>query len=77
MHTGVGATGDGQRNRTAEDRRERLLERALDAAQPRLGGPAGEPGPVVFEIEPGGQTSSRKTISVESERRGPSFRMRV
>jgi hypothetical protein len=50
---------------------------ALNGPQAGLRRPAGEVGPVVFEKEPAGQTSSRKTISVASERRGPSFRILV
>ncbi len=62
-------------------RSERRLELALDRALAGLRGPAAEPGSVVGDLEPvagqARQTSSRKTISVESERRGPSLTIRV
>jgi hypothetical protein len=77
MHAGVGAAGDRQLNRLTEDGLQGELDLGLDRAQTRLAGPAGEARPVVFEKEPGGQTSSRKTISLASDRRGPSFKMRV
>jgi hypothetical protein len=77
MDAGVGASCDGQLNRLLADRRKRTSQLALDRAQAGLRGPAREIGPVVFEKKPAGQTSSRKTISVESDRRGPSFRIRV
>jgi hypothetical protein len=77
VHARIGATCHRQRDRSLRDRGERALQLSLDRAQPRLRGPAREIGPVVFEEEPGGQTSSRKTISLESERRGPSFRILV
>ena len=49
---GVGAPGHGELDRAAQQRRERLAQRALDGAEPRLGGPAGEPRPVVLQLEP-------------------------
>ena len=57
----------------------RLRSLGLDRFTPLPGlpGPPGELSAVVLEDEPGGHTSSRKTISVESDRRGPSFRIRV
>jgi hypothetical protein len=77
MDTRVSPTRNRQLDRLLADRGERTPQFALDRAQPRLRGPAREIGSVVFEEEPAGQTSSRKTISVESDRRGPSFRIRV
>ena len=89
VHARVGAPGDGQRHRVAaQDDAERALELALDRAQAGLARPAREAGPVVLDQQPCDraelagdagrpQTSSSRTISVESERRGPSFRIRV
>ena len=72
----------------AENRVQRALQLRFDRAQARLAHPARESAPVVLERElahhrpalrfrPWRQTSSMKTISVESLRRGPSLRMRV
>src|SRR3954452_9713347 len=77
MHTRVRPSGDRQLSWLLAHSGQGALELALDGAQPRLRRPAGEVGPVVFEKYPAGQTSSRKTISDASERRGPSLRMRV
>ena len=52
VHPGVGAAGDGQLDRLAQDGLERGLELSLHRAHPRLPGPAGEPGAVVFDVEP-------------------------
>jgi hypothetical protein len=68
---------DRQVRRFTAESRQGVLEAALNRPKPGLQRPAGEVGPVVFEKEAGGQTSSRKTISVASERRGPSFRILV
>jgi len=74
----VRAAGDGERRLRAQDAPQGGLELALDRAQAGLRGPATEPGSVVGDLQPvAGQTSSRKTISVESDRRGPSFTIRV
>ncbi len=79
VNAGVGATGDGQLRVRAEDPLDRVLDLGLDRPLSGLRGPAGEPATVVGDVESGGgrQTSSRKTISVESERRGPSLTIRV
>ena len=67
-----------RRRLSTPDRPERASRaRPGPCAAPGCARPARESGPVVFEKEPGGQTSSRKTISVASERRGPSFRILV
>jgi hypothetical protein len=74
----VGAAGDREPRRIAEEALEPGLDLTLDRPQARLGGPSGERAPVVGDLEAvGAQTSSRKTISVESERRGPSLTIRV
>ena len=65
--------------------RERPLDLLLDRPLAGLARPPGELAAVVLEDQPGarsafsgsGQTSSSNTISVESERRGPSLRIRV
>ena len=49
VHAGVGAPGDGQPSRPAEDPAERRLDLALDRALARLDGPAGERAAVVLE----------------------------
>ena len=77
MHARIGAPRNRERHSLLKQLLEDGFERALDRSQPGLGRPAGELGPVVFEKKPAGQTSSRKTISVASERRGPSFRILV
>jgi len=78
VHAGIGSPGDNERNGlAAKQHAERAFDLTLDASPPRLGGPTGKPAPVVFENELYAQTSSRSTISVASERRGPSFRIRV
>jgi hypothetical protein len=53
VHAGVGTACDAQVD-GAEDGLERGPQRALDRAQAGLRGPAGEPGPVVLEVEPEG-----------------------
>ena len=52
---------------------------ALYRSHPGLPCPTGEAAPVVLQQQPRNraQTSSSSTISVESDRRGPSFRIRV
>ena len=60
-----------------EDDAERTLDLLLNRPLTRLARPAGKTAPVVLDDELRGQTSSSSTISVESERRGPSFRIRV
>jgi hypothetical protein len=77
VDAGVGAAGDGQPDVGAQQRGQRALELSLDRALPGLRRPPGEAGAVVLECELEPQTSSRKTISVESLRRGPSLRIRV
>ena len=83
VNPGVGPTGDCERYtvRTAKQNAERALNLPFDTPPPGLLRPAGEPAPVILEQEPRdrrrAQTSSSSTISVESERRGPSFRIRV
>jgi hypothetical protein len=78
MDARVGAPGDDEPDGLGQDPREGRLELALDRSQPRLRGPARERAAVVGDAETErAQTSSRKTISVESERRGPSFTIRV
>jgi len=58
VDAGVGAAGDGQPHRLAEDAGERVLELALDRAPSRLGRPAPKPGAVVGEVEPVGVPAS-------------------
>jgi hypothetical protein len=77
MDAGIRPPRDRQRHSPAKQFLEDRLELALDRAEGGLRSPAGVRGPVVFEKKPAGQTSSRKTISVASERRGPSFRILV
>jgi hypothetical protein len=78
VDAGVRAARDRELDPLPDDLLDGRFELGLDCALARLGGPAGKPGPVVGDFEPRGtQTSSRKTISVESERRGPSFTIRV
>ena len=53
VHPGVGAAGDGEAGRLrAHQHAERLLEHALHGAQPGLGRPSAEVGPVVRQVEP-------------------------
>ncbi len=81
VHPGIRAPGDGDLHALAEQLLEGVGQDALDRAQPGLRRPAGEAGTVILERQSedwrGAQTSSMKTISDESERRGPSLRMRV
>jgi hypothetical protein len=77
MHARIRPARDGERHSLLKQLFEDGLQRALNGPQTRLRRPAGELGSVVFEKKPAGQTSSRKTISVLSERRGPSFRILV
>ena len=51
VDAGVGAPGHRQRDRLAQDRRQRHLQLFLDRAQAGLLGPAREAGAVVFDIE--------------------------
>ena len=77
----VGASRDGDRQRPAGDRLERLLEHALDGAQARLPGPAGEARAVVLEQEPRGQRYPRLRATIwrysPSMRTGPSPPLRL
>ena len=51
VDAGVGAAGDRQVDRLAQDRLQRRLELPLDGPQPGLAGPAREAGSVVFDLE--------------------------
>ena len=62
VHTRIGAPRHGQRYRLAEPLRKGVLDHLLHRALARLAGPAGEPGPVVLEQQPGGQPRLRATI---------------
>jgi hypothetical protein len=79
VNAGVRPAGDGQRDRRApEDLPDPFLCDRLDGPEPGLPGPSGKTGPLIGNCDlEDGYTSSRKTISVESDRRGPSFTMRV
>ena len=52
VDAGVGAPGDGQLDRLAQDRRQRRLQLALHRPQARLPRPAAEAGAVVFDVQP-------------------------
>ena len=52
MHSGVGASGNGQPNRQAQHRREPILERLTDRPLPDLTSPSSEIGSVVTDVEP-------------------------
>ena len=81
VDAGVGSPRDGERHALLEYLLESGAQLTLDRSQPGLGRPAAEGAAVVGERQPYDQskpqTSSRKTISVESERRGPSLTIRV
>jgi hypothetical protein len=59
MHAAVGAPGDGQLDRPAQQDLERRAELTRDGALPGLDGPAVEARSVVLERQPSGQTNSR------------------
>jgi hypothetical protein len=70
VDAGVGAPGHRQLERAPQQGAERLAKNALGGAEPRLGGPAGEPRPVVLKVEPDDpQLSRRPPISGCSEPR--------
>ncbi len=81
----IRASGDRQRDRRiTENDGERAFELLLDGPLAGLTRPAGKVRPAVLNCQarrqrrrPVAQTSSSSTISVESDRRGPSFRIRV
>jgi hypothetical protein len=78
VDAGVCAAGDRELEPLpAENAFERGLQLRLNRPALRLGGPARKAGPVVRDLETSRQTSSRKTISVESERRWPSLTILV
>ena len=78
MHPRVGPPRDRQRHTLQpQDHTESALDLRLNGAQSRLLRPPRKFAPVVFEDELCVQTSSSSTISVESDRRGPSFRIRL
>ena len=62
--------------RNAQQHTERPLDLPLNGPQPRLLRPPRKTAPVVFEDDSCAQTSSNSTISVESDRLGPSFKIR-
>ena len=80
VHPGIRPPGDSYEDSVgAQQDTDRAGDLLLHRPQPRLSRPARERAPVVLEQElgDGTQTSSSSTISVESDRRGPSFRIRV
>jgi hypothetical protein len=77
MDPGIRPPGNDNRHRTPQHHGKSLLNLPLNCPLPRLPGPPGEATAVVLDDESAPQTSSKKTISVESERLGPSFRIRV
>ena len=77
MNAGISSPGNHQLDRVdPEDGGECALDLTLNRPRPRLPRPPRKFAPVVLEDELCGQTSSSSTISVESDRRGPSFRIR-
>ena len=75
VHPGIRAPRHHQpdRSRAAQDGRERVAEQALDGASARLGGPAGEPGPVVGQVDPDpqGHRASCSALARLPPRGGP------
>src|SRR6185312_5413486 len=85
MDAGVGPPRHSQPNaRNTQDNSQSTFDRVLNGPRTVLPSPAGKPRTVVLQQEPRAHpsraaryTSSSRTISVESERRGPSFKIRV
>ena len=77
VHAGVGPARNRHLDRCSEEGGQRPFDLLLNRPQARLIRPTRKSTAVVLQKEPSGQTSSSSTISVESDRRGPSFRIRV
>ena len=77
MDPRVGATSDGQVHPVPpQNQTEATFHLGLNCPQPRLLRPASKTTALILEDEFRCQTSSSSTISVESDRRGPSFKIR-
>ena len=85
VHPGIRAAGDDEahRGRAAQDGGERVAEGALDGAASRLGGPPGERGPVVGQVDPDPQRHRASVVPLPGSpvlrwlpRRPPGTRLR-
>jgi len=77
MNARVRAPGDGNLHALEpQNQAEGAFNLCLDGPQARLTRPTGKTTALVLEDDARLQTSSSSTISVESDRRGPSFKIR-